>query len=262
MLLRKKYEPHLKIEKEHYFSFIQFVKKMAGNNFGRFVIITAVLQLVINLATPFFAVYMLEGLKFSYTYYTIVIVSSIIGNLVFMPIWGKFADKYGNVTTMKITSYLTCLVPLGWFASYFIFKTGAVTVAVVAYLSFIEFLSGIIFAGFNLSTSNFIYDAVTREKMALCTAYSNIISGVGIFIGATLGGVFASSFTFSFISVFLVIFLISGILRIIISTVFMRKINEVRMTDDFRFVDISEKFKDMTPQRLWERLDVTNFKAE
>jgi MFS family permease len=262
-LLRKKYEPHLQIEKEHYFSFFQFVKKMAGNNFGRFVIITAVLQLVINLATPFFAVYMLEGLGFSYTNYTIVVVSSIIGNLLFMPLWGKFSDKYGNATTMKITAYLTCLVPLGWFASFFLFKNvTSATTGLVAYLAGVEFMSGIIFAGFNLSTSNFIYDAVTRQKMALCTAYFNIINGMGIFIGATLGGVFASSFTFGFISIFLALFLVSGILRIIISVGFMRKINEVRMTDDFKFVDISDKFRDLTPQRLWEHLEVTNFKAE
>ncbi len=260
-LLRKKYEPHLKIEKEHYFSFWQFVKKMAGNNFGRFAISTTLLQLAINLATPFFSVYMLQGLGFSYTYYTIVIVSSIIGNLLFMPLWGKFADKYGNVATMKITAYLTCLVPFGWFASYFFFH-GPTTVGLVVYLSGIEFLSGIIFAGFNLSTSNFIYDAVTREKMGLCTAYDNITSGIGIFIGATLGGFFASNFTFGFMSVFLALFFVSGVLRVVFSALFMRNVNEVRMTDDFRFVDISEKFKDLTPQRLWERLEVTNFKAE
>jgi MFS family permease len=262
-LLRKKYEPHLKINKEHYFSFLQFIKKMAGNNFGRFVIITAVMQLVINFATPFFAVYMLKGLSFSYVNYTIVVVSSIIGNLVFVPLWGKFADKYGNAKTMKITSYLTCLVPLGWFASFFLFKNVTfATTGLVAYLAFVEFLSGVIFGGFNLSLSNFVYDAVTREKMALCTAYSNIIQGIGTFIGATLGGVFASTFTFGLASVFIVIFLISGVLRILISTIFMRKINEVRMTDDFTFVDISDKFKDLTPKRLWEHLDVTNFKAE
>jgi MFS family permease len=258
-LLRTKYEPKLKVEQGYHFSLWQFIKKMRHNNFGRFVITISLMNLVIHFASPFFVVYMLEELKFSYSTYMLIIVSSIVGNLIFMPVWGRFADRYGNVRTIKITSFLTCLVPLLWFASFFLFKTNN---NLVPYLSIVEFLSGAIFAGFGLATSNFIYDAVTRQRMALCSSYFNFINSIGIFLGATLAGVFATHFQFGYISVFLVLFLISGILRAIFSLIYVRTINEVRMVEPFKFINIPDKIKDMTPERLWQYLDVFNFNAE
>jgi MFS family permease len=178
-----------------------------------------------------------------------------------MPLWGRFADRYGNVKTLKITAILTPLVPLGWFVSFFLFKNHSM--GLVPFLILVEFYSGIVFAGYRLTQSNFIYDAVTRQRMALCTSYFNFISSIGTFIGATLAGFLASRADLVFgISVFLGIFLVSGILRIIFSLLYVRRVNEVRMVDSFQFVDIKEKFRGMTPDRLWDRLDVLNFKAE
>lgn len=260
-LLRKKYEPELRIDRDYHFSLLEFIKKMRHNNFGRFVIASALMDFAINLASPFFAVYMLNELGFGYTTFTIITISSIIGNLIFMPLWGKFSDRYGNVKTLKITAILTPLVPLGWFASYFIFKGHPA--GLVPFLVLIEFYSGFVFAGYRLTQSNFIYDAVTRERMALCTSYFNFISSVGTFIGATLAGFLSSRADLFFgISIFLGIFLASGILRMIFSIVYMSRVNEVRMVESFKFVDVQEKMRDMTPDRLWEQLRVFDFKAE
>ena len=60
------------------------------------------------------------------------------------------------------------------------------------YLLIIELVSGMIWAGFNLAAGNFIYDVVTRQRMAICTSYFNIISGFGVLLGATLGGILSS----------------------------------------------------------------------
>lgn len=258
-LLRKKYDPKLKVEKDYYFSFWQFVKKMWGNNFGKFVVASSLMEFAINIASPFFAVYMLENLGFSYISYTIVAVSSIVGNLIAMPLWGRFSDRYGNVKTIKITAILTGFVPLGWFASFFIFKQSSA--GLMPFLVFVEFFSGITFAGYRLTQSNFIYDAVTKQRMALCTAYFNIIFSIGAFLGAIIAGFVASSIVTA-ISILLFIFLVSGILRIIFSIFFVRKFNEVRMVEGFKFVDFQSRIKDFTPEHLWKYLDVLNFKAE
>ena len=260
-LLRKKYEPELRIEKDYHFSLWQFIKKMRHNNFGRFVIASALMDFAINMASPFFAVYMLKGLGFNYATFTIVTISSIIGNLIFVPLWGKFADKYGNVKTLKITAVLTTLVPLGWFFSFFLFKHHPL--GLVPFLVLIEFYSGVVFAGYRLTQSNFIYDAVTRQRMALCISYFNFISSIGTFIGATFAGILASQADLVFgISIFLGIFLVSGILRLIFSLIYTRRVNEVRMVESFQFVDIQQKFRGLTPDRLWEELRVFDFKAE
>ncbi len=259
-LFRKQYEPGLETEKDYHFSLWQFIKKMGHNNFGKFVIAISLMNFAISIASPFFAVYMLKDLGFSYITYTIIIVSSIIGNLIFVPFWGKFADRYGNVKTIKITAFLTSLVPILWFASYFLFKGNA---GLIPFLIFTEVYSGMVFAGFSLTTSNFIYDAVTRQRMALCTSYFNVINGIAVFLGATLAGLIASRADLIFgISIFLVIFLVSGILRLFMAIFFVSRFNEVRMVEPFKFVNIPGKIRGMTPDRLWQYIDILNFKAE
>src|SRR3989338_1161875 len=59
-LFSKHYEPELKLEKGYYFTLLQFIKKMPGNNFGRFVLYVSLMHLATSIAGPFFAVYMLK----------------------------------------------------------------------------------------------------------------------------------------------------------------------------------------------------------
>ena len=62
----KQYEPKFFYKPESYFSFRQFVRKMLYNNFGRFVLFVSLVSFSTAVASPFFAVYMLGDLKFSY----------------------------------------------------------------------------------------------------------------------------------------------------------------------------------------------------
>jgi MFS family permease len=254
-MLSKKYEPALKLEKEYYFSFRQFLKKMSGNNFGKFVIFVALIQLTTAIASPFFAVYMLKNLGFSYVQYTVVIISSMLFSLLFMPFWGKFADNYGNLKVVKICTAFIIAIPLLWMFSPFIMDAGRH--AIVFYLFAIEGLSGIAWAGFNLCSSNFIFDAVTRQRMALCVAYSNILQGIGIFIGATLGGFMASSniFLLGFSSLFFV-FLLSGVARLAVSIILIPRLKEVREVKKFGIMEMKSKMVTFSPGKFIDYLEL------
>ena len=59
----------------------------------------------------------LKELNFNYLTYTIVSISSTLFYLLFLPIAGKFSDKYGNLTMLKICSFLLPLVPIAWIFS-------------------------------------------------------------------------------------------------------------------------------------------------
>lgn len=231
-LFLKQYEPEFKPDENKYFTIFQFIKKMAFNNFGRFVIFFTLLMLSANIAAPFFAVYMLKDLGFSYKAYMAVILSSAISSLIFMPVWGKFSDAYGTIKTMKINSRLIPLIPFLWVLSFYIFRYNSGLL--IPYLIIIEVFSGSIWAGFNLAAGNFIYDAVSRERMAICTSYFNIISGIGILTGALLGGFIASyEFLIFNLNQILIVFMISGIARYIVYAVMSNKIKEVREVIDF-----------------------------
>lgn len=251
-LFLKKYEPKITHEKGYYFSFWQFIRYIPKSNFGKFTVLVALMQLATAIASPFFAVYMLKDLGFSYIQWIIVTIASSLTSLLLMPLWGKFIDHYGNIKATKITAFLIPVIPLLWFASPFIAKA-----SLLGYLVLVEAFSGMVWAGFNLASSNFIYDAVTRQRMALCVAYSNILIGIGVFIGATFGG-FLSSLTFTILgfSSILVIFFLSGIARLATALFMAPKIKEVREVKKFGIKEAHEKFSTLTPNELWRHLEI------
>jgi len=226
-LLTKHYDPELKFEKGYYFTFWQFVKKIPQSNFGKFSVFVSLIMLATSIASPFFTVYMIKDLRFNYGIWTLISISGSVSALLFMPIWGKFADKFGNMRVLRLTGAFIPLVPLLWLPTILFAKISMT--AVVVYIFIEEFISNLIWAGFNLCYVNFIYDAVTRQRLALCIAYFNILNGIGVFVGAIIGG-FLASFNFNFmgLSSLLLIFLLSGILRFIVYVTMMPRIKEVR----------------------------------
>lgn len=224
-LLKKQYEPELTVEKGSYFSFWQFIKKMKDNNFGRYTIYISLLVFATNIAGPFFTPYVLRELHFNYIQFTIaMIVIPGIVTMLAMPLWGRFSDKYGSIKTMQVTWIFVSILPGLW-----LFSTSFWYIALVP-----QIVSGVGWAGFNLAAGNFIYDSTTRQKRSLCFAYSAVLNGVGVFIGATAGGLIAKYANISFMSIFLFLFLLSAVLRVIISSVFISKLKEVRPVEKTR----------------------------
>ena len=103
------------------------------------------------------------------------------------------------------------------------------------YLIIVEGFSGFVWGGFNLSSANFVYDAVTREKMAICVAYFNIINSIGGFIGALIGGVLASKNVLLFsLTPILFVFALSAILRFIFALFVFPFIKEIRVVEKLK----------------------------
>ena len=214
----KHYIPKINFEKGYYFSFLQFIKKAPSNNFGHFAIYVALINLTVSFAGPFFAVYMLKDLHFNYTWFTLVNISASIFSVIMMPLWGKFADKYGNRELLRIGSLIVPFIPFFW-----LLNTNPIYLILIPQL-----ISGIGWAAFNLGASNFIYDAVTVQRRGIVIAYYSLLNGVAVFIGASLGGLTAQYLHISFMNIFLFIFLISGIGRMIIVIFMLPHIKEVR----------------------------------
>jgi len=100
----------------------------------------------------------------------------------------------------------------------------------VVYLFVIELFSGFVWAAYNLSTSNFIYDAVTKPKIILCFTYFGFINSIGSFFGGLMGGQITSLSSFSLfgLGAILSVFFISFVLRILPSIFVAPKLKEVR----------------------------------
>ena len=248
-LLTKQYEPAIKYHEGYYFSFWSFIKKMRFNNYGHFVIFNTIVLFGTAIASPFFSVYMLKNLQLSYISYTLVLISPIVATIFFMPWWGRFADRFGNIKTMKIASWLVPFVPILWLLS-----TVIPPILLVPYLLVIEFYSGMAWAGFNLSTGNFIYDAVTRERVGVCFAYENVISATGTVVGATIGGVIVSyKFDILGLNAILFIFAISAIIRLLVPLTMLSLVKEVKTVEPFKMStfnhDLKESITKIRPQK-------------
>jgi len=225
LMFRKHYDPKFEVDDKKYFTLLDFVKKMRHNNFGRFVLYYSFLSFACALASPFFAVYILRDLGFSYTQYMITVVANSIVTMALMPIWGKFADRYGNLKVMKICGAFIPILPFLWIL---ISLANSVFYAVIIVIV-LEICSAIIWSGFNLAAGNFIYDAVSRERLAICSSYFNILNAVGALIGALIGGYLSShNVTILGWNPILFLFLLSGVARVIVYFVMSRKIIEVR----------------------------------
>jgi len=231
-LFSKSYEPQMKPKDGYYFNLVQFLKKSYSNNFGRFVIFTTVLSFATAVASPFFAVYMLKDLSFSYYQFTLISVSSVLSTILFLPFWGRFSDKYGNLEIMKIASFFVIFVPILWLFSPIIM--GHSVSLLIAFLFFVEFFSGFWWGGLNLSINNFVYDAVSKDRMAICTTYNNLTSALGVFVGTLLGGILSSYSIIIGMQAMLFVFLLSGILRLLAYVIFVPKLKEVRGVSKFK----------------------------
>lgn len=243
-LLTKYYEPKLKLEKGYYFTIGQFIKRIPQSNFGKFTVFISLISFATAISSPFFAVYMLKELKFNYGIWMLVTLSSSLSTFLFIQLWGKFSDKFGSLKVLQLTGIFVPLIPFAWFFSSAMTGTGLPIL--IGYLFIVEFLSGIIWAGFNLSSVNFIYDAVTREKFAVCIAYYNIFNGVGVFIGATLGGILSSmNFNFWGMNPLLFIFVLSGVVRMAVYFFMMPMIKEVREVEEYKDGTIKKEIRKM-----------------
>jgi len=233
----KTYEPKIKVRKKDYFSLFQFIKKAPSNNFGRFALFRAALELAAHIATPFFTVYMLRNLGFSYSILMAVILSQTLFSLFIMKWWGRFADRYGNYQVLKITSILIPIYPVLWLISgspiFLIFGPGLI--------------KGVALSGFNLSAGNFIYDSVKPQKRGLAVSYYSLLNGVGIFIGAGIGAILVKVLTISFMDILLFMFLLSGFARLIVILTMIPFIKEVKRTEKF---DSHKALQSLVPKRV------------
>jgi MFS family permease len=229
--MRRHYDAPLQKPKDDaYFSFLDFVRATPRSNFARFAFMVALTNGTAQIASPFFAVYMLRDLHWSYLQFTVNMVAFLLSQTLFVRWWGALSDRHGNRSVLVATCCLMPLLPLFWIFStnYFV-------------LLLAQVLSGASWSGFNLAASNFVYDAVTQPKRARAFSYYNLLNGLfsvagAMLIGATIAEHAPSSFKLGAIHITLisslpVVFFVSSIARAIAAWIMLPQFREVRPTE-------------------------------
>ena len=229
-------DPPFEVRPAEEFSFLQFIRRMPRSNFARFVLFFATINFSVALSGPYFAVYMLRDLKFTYLEFTAVSAALTVTQLLCMQYWGQLTDRFGNKKILNICGLGVAVVPVLWLCS-----------TEVWFIMLIQVYGGLVWAGFNLAAANFLFDAVTPPKRARCAAYQALVNGALVMLGSVIGGVIAAVLpdsiplglgTWEPASPLVFLFLLSGVLRLLIAVVLLPKFREVREVEAIGHTDL------------------------
>ncbi|MBI2559987.1 MAG: MFS transporter [Planctomycetes bacterium] len=218
--LTRHYEPPLILKKEHYFTFFEFLKRARVGNFGKYALFVASFNFSVHIAAPFFSVYMLRDLQLSYLTYTILCTTPAVSGLLTKTFWGRRADRFGNLSVLRICASIIPILPLVWIFSQNVY-----------YLFIIEVASGIVWGGFNLCSLNFVYDSSIPEKRTRVISYYSVVNCLAVGCGTFVGGILATNLPDFLGNKLLLLFLISAILRGIVVIAILPRVKEVRTVE-------------------------------
>jgi MFS family permease len=224
--LWRHHEPAFIPAEEELFGFLSFLKDARSNNYGLLVLFLASMNFAVYIASPYFAIYMLHDLKFSYWTYTLVQGTSLIVKYLCMPLWGKAADKYGSRKVLTLCAFLIVPVSAIWMFS-----------PSIPYLILVQCFSGFAWAGFELSFFNFLLEATEPARRPSMIAYYNVLNGIGIFLGAMAGSLLIAMNTYFWTGILLV-FLLSGVARLAVAFLFVFRLKEVRQVERISYPDL------------------------
>lgn len=192
----------------------------------RFTLFLALMQGAVAVAAPFFTVYLLRDLQFSYLEFTANTGTAVLVQFLALNMWGRISDVFGNRLILVTTGGFIPLLPALWLLSENFW-----------YLIAIQVISGFIWAGFSLSAGNFLYDLVPGQRRTRYMALHNVFVALFIFGGGMLGALLSRSLPhlveliglhWNWGSVLLGVFAVSALLRVVVAALFLPRLEEVR----------------------------------
>jgi len=174
-----------------------------------FCIFSGLWNFSVQIAGPFFPLYMVEVLKAGGTIVGLTSSLAILASIPGQRIFGYQADARGALWVHRLTSFLIPFVPWLWaFAP------------TVWFILPVELFSGFVWAGFNLVSFNLLLEFTPQEGRPLYVAFYQVIVGLGMTIGPMLGGIVASEIGYK------ALFLLSGALRAFTAVLFVLFLRE------------------------------------
>ncbi len=159
-------------------------------NYRKLLIFIGVWNAAVNMAAPFFVVYMLKQIGLSMGYVLSLTVLSQVVNALFFRIWGRIADRFTNKSVLTVAGPLFIFSFLIWpFTTmpdpYFL---------TIPMLIVIHVLAGISTAGVNLCAGNMAIKAAPYGEATQYLAVNAFVSGITATIAPILAGLAADGF--------------------------------------------------------------------
>jgi len=159
-------------------------------NFRKLIAFMCSWNFAVNLAGPFFMVYMLKRLGLSMSFIIGLSIVSQVMNFAFLKIWGRFTDRFSNKSVLAICGPLFILSILGWTFTtmpekYFL---------TIPLLVVIHIVMGLSSAGVSLASGNIGLKLAPQGQATAYLATNTIMNSIAAGIAPILGGKFADFF--------------------------------------------------------------------
>lgn len=148
----------------------------AHRDFIAFASVTALWNFSLNVAGPFFTVFLVKNLHADANMVAITTIASTIASILAQRKSGDLNDRWGARKLAIICGLLIPIVPLMW-----VFATAAWNVIII------NVLSGALWAGYNLGSFNYLLAVSPEERRARYGAMFQLTVTLSLALGAALG---------------------------------------------------------------------------
>ncbi len=154
---------------------------LRDKQFRKVVLLNILWNLSVQFSLPFFSVYMVNGLKLSYTYIMVIgIILSCVQSYS-ARIWGRISEKRSWEFTVVASMTVLGIVHVTWsfinHSTYFLI------------IPFVQVLAGIGWAGVNLSLFNIQFKYAPQEGRTVFVGFNAALAGAAGFFSALMGSV-------------------------------------------------------------------------
>jgi MFS family permease len=159
-------------------------------NFSNLMKFLVAWNFAINLAAPFFTVYMLKSIKLDMSTVIALTVLSQLVNISVLRIWGRFMDRFTTKAVLNVCGPLFIISIFFW-----IFAMNPTRHALtIPLLIVLHIAMGIATAGTVLGTSNIAIRLAPKDAASSYLATSSVANSLAAGLAPLLGGLFADFF--------------------------------------------------------------------
>jgi MFS family permease len=177
------------VEKPPHFRTL-FAAPFRDANFRRLILFLSSWNFAVNLAAPFFAVYMLKTLSYRMTDVMILTIASQLTSLASLGVWGSLIDRFGSKAVLSVSAPLFLACMLGWTLTGLPWTQG-----MTFYLLFaIHMLMGLSTAGVALASTNIAMRLSPSGQATVYLAANSVVSATFAGIAPMIGGLCADFF--------------------------------------------------------------------
>ena len=158
-----------------------FKEPFKDSNFRKLCVFGGWWMLAVGIGAPFWQPFMIEVLRMGVTEMLLYGMTSTVGSILTLKYWGRFIDRYGNITAMKLAIGIGTVVPFVW-----LFVTPD-----SVWIIFIESLiAGSMWGCVGIVTANLVLAIAPKEKAQIYSGLFGACCGAGLIITMLASGVF------------------------------------------------------------------------